>query len=113
MKNVFEKTLKTIAVLSAMLILSSHSVFASADADASANKVDGIVTVYATLNDDFYVEAGKFVREYRQQVIKQLSDKNILNKEFTETLDMIGVETEALALNYTDSVIKFSQDMAE
>ncbi|HFB64895.1 MAG TPA: hypothetical protein ENJ60_05065 [Aeromonadales bacterium] len=113
MKNLFRKSLKTVAAISAILVLSSQSVFASANVDTAANSVDGVVTVYATLGDSFYVEAGKFNREYRQQLKKLLSDRNVLNNEFSETLEMIGVEAETLVINTTGLVTRFSQDMAE
>ncbi len=112
MKNLFDTTLKTVVALFAILILSNQNALATGKVATQAKPVDGVVTVYATLKDDYYVAVGEFNREYHQQLLKQLSDPKLLSAEFSKTLEMTGVDNEALAVNYTDSIARFSQASA-
>ncbi len=113
MRNFIVKSLGTVVILAAMLVATTPTVFASANVNTVVTqKIDGVVTVTATQNDLYYVVAGKFNRAYRQQLIRLLSDREILNAEFSQTLEMIGVEAELVASNVIDSIDNFSHEMA-
>ncbi len=103
---------KIIAVF-AILLMSGQSVFASAtnNADTSA-KVHGVIVVTAQ-SQIYYVEAGRFFREYSSQLIKELTNVNLLIEQSSQMLEMIEVESVQYTIAYQVGKNGFATELSD
>jgi len=97
-------SVKILAVLGIML-MGSQSVFASATSNSEAmTKVDGVIVVTAQ-SQMLYVEAGRFFREYRTQLLADLTNVEKLVEQSQESLDLIKVELPQYAASFQIAAI--------
>ncbi len=113
MKKFAGKNLVVIAALFAMLLTGSQSVFASAaNETASKIKVDGVMVITA-ISQIFYVEAGRFTRAYRAELIEDMSNLELNVARARKALTMFEVEAEQFAVAYKIGQNPFNSDLTE
>lgn len=96
---------KVIAVLG-ILLMGSQSVFASANSNTAATKVDGVIVVTAQ-SQMLYVEMGRFFREYNAQLISELTSAEAIQKHTQEIIDSAVLENPQWVSNFRNA--KFSE----
>ena len=89
---------KVIAVLG-ILLMSSQSVFASANSNTAEIKVDGVIVVTAQ-SQMLYVELGRFFREYNAQLVSALTNSIEIQKHTQEIIDSIEIEAQKWVSNF-------------